>query len=105
MLTGILCADPEFIRVRIQRHDRWILQIIENFLERAASCEFYIPDCGPFTKVVWQRLRANSQADTRKAIMKILLHSHVRPCRTRAAFGHLNWQSSITDLNVSLLIP
>lgn len=98
MLTGILCADPEFIRVRIQRYDRWLLQIVENFLERAASCEVYIPDCGPFNKAVWQWLRANSQADTREAIMMILLHHHVRPFRTRAALGHRNWQSLITDL-------
>src|SRR3954469_6480104 len=38
-------------------------------------------------------MSANFHASARKAIRRILLHSHLRPYRVRAELGRKNWQS------------
>jgi hypothetical protein len=43
-------------------------------------------------------MSANSQKNSRQAILQILLHPHIRSFRVRAALGKRNWQSLFSDL-------
>jgi hypothetical protein len=80
------------------RSDRWYAEILDSLFKEASNYTRYTTDDGPFTRTMWLWMSANSQENSRQAILQILLHPHIRSFRVRAALGKRNWQSLFTDL-------
>jgi hypothetical protein len=80
------------------RSDRWYAEIFDSLFEEASKYTRYTTSDGPFTRKLWLWMSANSQKNSRQAILQILLHPHIRSFRVRAALGKLNWQSLFSDL-------
>jgi hypothetical protein len=63
----------------------------------------YTTDEGPFTAILWRWMEGNSDEESRQAVLRLLLHPHIRSFLVRAALGKLNWEYLASDLGLQSL--
>ncbi|KAM0483610.1 hypothetical protein ACHAPX_002102 [Trichoderma viride] len=83
---------PEHVQQNIRRHDYWYTAIFNNILNAAASYTWETLKSSPFDLAYFRWLQSNNTDAARDAILMVLLHSHVRSFRNRAALGQRDWK-------------
>ena len=101
-------TDPSYLvsvrlQKRVSRHDRWYTEIFNKLFEEAARYDWKSSEKGPFTNFFWRWLTANQHNTRKEAILKILLHPHVRSLPVRAALGKRDYKSLFQDLQMQSL--
>ncbi|KAH0528128.1 hypothetical protein TsFJ059_003028 [Trichoderma semiorbis] len=88
-----LDSVPGPLRGNIDRHDKWYVEIFNRIFKEITRYSEETIEESPFRLNNFRWLSANADDTSREAILKVLLHPHVRSFRTRNALGKTNWDS------------
>jgi hypothetical protein len=83
--------------------DDWYTKIFNSLFEEAAKYTWNDLKEGPFTGPFWGWMHANQHSASKKAILYLLLHPHIRSFRVRAALGKRDYQPLLHDLQLQPL--
>ncbi|KAF5573978.1 aminodeoxychorismate synthase [Fusarium subglutinans] len=83
---------------RIRQHDEWYMSVLDSLFHELSNYPPQAIDSSPFGDSVYFWMLANYNESSRKALLSLLLHPHVRSFRVRSAIGGNDW----SDLNTRL---